>query len=197
MSAATLETGLFARQFDDGLLDVMVGCAALCVGLGWMFNTPIFAALGPIVAASLWPAIRKALITPRQGEVEFTARQTGKARKGLSGLTILFILCALMGLVAFGAFEGWLGPLSDLPASAILMVPGLVVGVAAIFVFAFVRLNRFLIYAAAFMVSAVVIHLTTTSGPGADLALAAIAPIVIGVVLLTRFLLGSGQDLED
>lgn len=76
------------------------------------------------------------------------------------------------------------------------MVPGLVIGVAAILVFAALRLNRFLIYAAAFMVSAMVMHLMTTSGPGADLALAALAPIGVGAVLLARFLAAAGQDPE-
>ncbi len=196
MSAATLEARLFARQFDDGLLDVMVGFAALGVGLGWMLNAPTLAAVSPVIIAGLWPAFRKVLITPRQGAVAFTKRQTGKTRKGLSWLGVLFTLSAVMGLVAFAAVEGWLGPLSDIPASAYLMVPGLVIGVAAILVFAILRLNRFLIYAAAFMVSAVIIHLMTTSGPGADLALAALVPIGIGAVLLARFLAQSGQDPE-
>lgn len=118
MSAATLEAGLFAGQFDDGLLDVMVGCAALCIGLGWMLNAPILAAVSPVILAGLWPAIRRILIAPRQGAVAFTKRQTGKTRKGLSWLSGLFTLSALMGLVAFAAVEGWLGPLSEIPASA-------------------------------------------------------------------------------
>ncbi len=196
MSEATLEAGLFRRQFDDGLLDLLAGGAALCVGLGWMFGAPILAAVGPVIVAGLWPGLRKLLITPRQGAVVFTPRQTGKARQGMSALAVLFSISALAGLAAFAAFEGWLGPLSDIPASAYLMAPGLVIGVAAILVYAFVRLNRFLVYAAAFIGAAVAVHLTATSGPGADLALAAIAPIVIGAVLLTRFLFASGQEPE-
>lgn len=177
MTGATLEAGLFRRQFDDGLLDVMIGCAALCMGLGWMLGAPMVAVLGPVIVAGLWPAIRKGLIAPRHGEVAFTQRQTGRARKGLSALTVLFTVSALLGAIAFAAFEGWLGPLSEIPASAYLMVPGLFIGVAEMPVYAFVGLNRFLLYAATFIAAAIGVQVLTGAASGADLALAAIAPI--------------------
>ena len=196
MAAASLETELLRRHFDDGLLDLFAGLTIAGMGLSWVFGAFIYAAVAPALMIPLYMGARRRWIAPRTGAVDFTAGQKARGRSSLNRLTIVFSISAGLGLVAFYLVDSGAMQRLEISANAILAVPGLVFAAAALVVAFALSLVRFAAYALVFALAAVLLHLPVEGAPGVDFALAALAPVIGGAVLLNRFLRAPRGDAD-
>ena len=74
MKANQLEIALFRSYWDDGLLDLLCGFGLLLIGLGWALDQVALAAALPALLVPLWGPLRRSLVEPRAGFVEFSQR---------------------------------------------------------------------------------------------------------------------------
>jgi len=95
----TLESRLFGRYWDDGLLDLFAGIATLGIGVLWAVDLVAIGAAVPAMLAGLWVPLRRALVEPRAGHVEFSDARTGRNRRLLVGNAVL-------GLLTLALFAG-------------------------------------------------------------------------------------------
>jgi hypothetical protein len=144
-STDTLESGLFRSYWDDGLLDVLAGLGVIGVAVFWAFDLVAVGAVVPAVLATLWVPLRRSLVEPRMGLVEFSEARMGRMRGRTLGLVALGVamLLAVGVLLASGSRPG---PLRSILAPAI---PALLLGFMAAVAGWVLGLPRFLGYTAA------------------------------------------------
>ena len=95
----TLETRLFRRYWDDGLLDLLAGIGVVIVGVSWAVDLVAVGAVAPALLAVFWGPLRRALVEPRTGHVEFSDARVGRSRQ-------LIVGSAVVGLVMLALFVG-------------------------------------------------------------------------------------------
>ncbi|WP_300532550.1 hypothetical protein [Maricaulis sp.] len=188
MMTKTLESELFRRRFDDGALDLFAGLAIFSIGIGWMFDIVVLAAIMPAVFWPFWAVVHKRIVVPRLGEVEFSEARKAKISTTYIALLILGTVSFLFGLIAFALVEGWIDSVQEIAVPLILLVPSLVMAFAAVIGFLMLGAMRMLVYAAVFVASGVLMQIVLPYHPGHSLALGGALPLLCGVVMLIRFL---------
>lgn len=189
-----LEAALFRTYWDDGLLDLVCGLAVLSIGIGWWFRQVVLAAVAPAVIWLLWAPLRRKLIEPRAGFVEFSHARQQHAQRSLRLTLLLGIGAFLLGIGAF-LYVQWQGMGSEyiriIPAvPAALLAGGAFIGAQ------FTRARRFLVYG---VVMLVVAGLTAVYdlGPAAPMLIGGIVVTLSGSSLLIRFLQASARFEES
>lgn len=186
-----IEARLFKSFWDDGLLDLLCGIALLAVGIGWGLDYVLMAAIVPPILTSLWAPLRRALVEPRAGYVEFSQTRQSKTQ---GGLKMVFILCTgtfLLGVVTFLYLQTTenaetIGGL----AYVISGLPALLLAVGALIVAQLIETRRFGAYA----VLLIFLALTTIVlqlGPAMPMLVSGIAVTLSGAILMVRFLRAS------
>jgi hypothetical protein len=101
-----LEKRAFHSYWDDGLLDVMIGFVLVAIGISWWLDAFIWGIFFPPLCASLWFPLRKKLVEPRIGYVEFSGKRELKGRSFrmnmmmmLTGVLLLAVLLYFAGKV--------------------------------------------------------------------------------------------------
>jgi len=183
-SSASPESRLFRAYWDDGLLDVLFGVGAVAVGLLWMVELVVFGAIVPAFLALAWNPLRRAIVEPRVGWVEFNAARTeSNRRKLLAAVSIGLGALALVVVLVIAARSG-----NDLvPGDLAAALPAVLVGVMAGLIGVGLSLARFLGYALAFAAAGVLVALAGGE-PGLAILLGGIVTLLSGAWLLTRFL---------
>jgi len=178
-----IEARVFRAWWDDGQLDLFFGVGALGIAAFWAVDLVALGAVVPGLLAILWTPIRRALVEPRAGWVEFSASRVADSRRKLlavlvAGMGLLVAFAVALYLVSAGVVE----PAGDLSAA----IPGALIGLMALVVAVGLRIGRFLWYAVVFVVVAMVLAL---AGYAPEVAMAAAGVIVTasGVSLLARF----------
>jgi len=183
-SINTLEKSAFRSFWDDGLLDLMVGLVILVVGLSWWQDVAVFGAIFPAVCASMWYPLRKRLIEPHMGYVEFSGQRELKVRSFRHGLIAFFAGTTVLGMVIFALWQSHKLPQ---PTEWIAGFPLVLVAIPAVFFALFTNCRRFLVYALLLLVAAIEVILLRLEphvgliGSGAVITLS-------GLVQLVRFL---------
>ncbi|WP_221032614.1 hypothetical protein [Actomonas aquatica] len=109
-TSSSLESGLFASFWDDGLLDLLLGCAVLTTGLGWVAWGPL-AILHVPIWITLWAPLRRTFVEPHAGYVRFSqSRRERNAHYLAFSLTLGIGALALMGLAALRLAAGPTAP---------------------------------------------------------------------------------------
>lgn len=188
MSAVSrLENKLYARRFDDGLIDLFIAIGLIAIGASWMLDAPVYGVIAPAILVPVWKQMRETLIEPRLDAVTFSPERDAKTRGSMVAWLIFGVAVLLTEIAVFlyaSRAEGSiLDRLSDfvvaLPAAlvALGLLGGLMIGAW-----------RFAGYAAAALGIAVVGALRGVEDPG--LLILAIGALVLGgaVALLARFL---------
>lgn len=107
----TLETAdrkIFTTYFDDGLLDIFLSAFALMfvialylsVPLGDFWSSAVFLPFLGVVYLIL-RIIRRRVVTPRIGSVEWGAMRKKKLRKGTTIMLILNVIFLILGIASF------------------------------------------------------------------------------------------------
>lgn len=179
----SIEARVFRAWWDDGQLDLFLGVGTLGVATFWAVDLVALGAVVPGFLAVLWTPIRKALIEPRAGWVEFcTPRLAGSRRK------LLAILAAGVGTLVAFAIAVYLesAGIVELAADFSAAIPGVLMGLMGLIVAVGLRIGRFLWYAGVFVVAAMAL---APAGYEPEVAMAAAGAIVTasGVSLLARF----------
>jgi len=188
MMAKTLESELFRRRFDDGVLDLIAGLAIFGIGMGWIFGQVIFAAILPTLLWPFWSVIHKSVVVPRLGDVEFSDTRKAKISAAHIGLLVLGAVSCAFGVLAFALVEGWIESIREVTVPLVLLVPSLVMAVAAIVGYLMIGALRMLVYALVFIASGAVFQLVLPYDPAHSLAVGGAVPMVAGAVMLIRFL---------
>lgn len=197
----SIESRLFSTYWDDGLLDLFFGLCAIAIGVLWSLD---LVAAGPIVPVALipfWSPLRRRLIEPRAGIVEFGDRRTRGNRRVL--LDALWLGLALFGLLVFLYWSGDSGgeALISIVTLAVPVwvvipaVPAWLVGLLAALIGTWLKLTRFWIYAVSYVVCGLAI-IGTRHEPQVAVIGGGILTAIGGAVLLTRFL-GVEVEVED
>jgi hypothetical protein len=183
-SINSLEKSAFRSFWNDGLLDVMLGLTVLVVGLSWWQDMAVFGALFPAVCVSMWHPLRKRLVEPRMGYVEFSGERNLKVRGFRFGLTAFFTGTMMLGAVVFLLWQG--GAISR-PANWIAGFPLLLIGIPVLFFAAFTQCRRFYLYAALTLLAGAEVVLQDQD-PHVGMIATGIVITVCGIVVLFRFL---------
>jgi predicted small integral membrane protein len=191
-SINTLESGLFRSYWDDGLLDLLAGLGVIGVAVFWAVDLVAIGAVVPAVLATLWVPLRRALVDPRIGLVEFSETRMNRMR-GLSlGTAVLGVaMLLIVGIhVASGSRSSAL--VEDLAPA----IPALLLGLMAAVGGWAIGLPRFLGYAAVLGLAGLAVAIADARPEMAMLAGGA-APLVGGIRRLRHLLrlpVESGED---
>jgi len=179
-----LERKVFRHYWDDGLLDLFAAIGILLIGIFWLRDLPVGAAIVPAWLVPLWNPLRKKIVEPRLGLVEFTEARDRQNRRMLQWVMYIGIGLLILGIELY-FFRDSL-PLE--PTIALIAgLPAFLLALLAIFTAALVGSARFVAYA-------LILVLTGVSGallnwtPGLILAVAGAIMFVIAGSLLIQFL---------
>lgn len=187
------ESDLYRSYWDDGLLDVLAGSALLVMGAGWAIGLGALAVIQAPLWVLLWVPLRRRLVEPRAGFVEFSRSRQAQVRRGLrqalaDGLRALAIVVLLAILVReTGASASGREMIAGLPA--------VLVAAAAALAGALTSARRFYGYAVVLVVAAVATVLLDL-GPAMPLVVASLVVIATGLSLIVSFVRGSREFLE-
>jgi hypothetical protein len=178
------EKTTFRSFWNDGLLDLMFGLVVLLIGISWWRDMAVLGAVFPAVCASLWHPLRKRLVVPRMGYVEFSGDRELKVRSFRTGL-----ISFLTGTMAFGVvvFVLWKGDVLPRAAEWIAGFPLVLIGIPAVFFAVFTQCKRFAVYAL-FLFLAGVEVIYQGWEPHVGLIASGVFISVIGLWILLRFL---------
>lgn len=188
MMAQQLETELFRQRFDDGALDLLAGIAITGIGLSWIFDHAAYGAILPAVIWPFWLVIHRRIVVPRLGDVEFSAGRKTRLADTHRMLFILGLASFVGGLAAFFYFDRTEGAYESLVVPLILLVPSLVMAIAALVAYGLIGGRRMLVYAGVFVATGVVCQFLLDLDPGHSLAAGGLLPVMTGAVMLVRFL---------
>jgi len=182
-SLEKLERNAFRSYWDDGLLDLLAGLCLVAIGASWWKDAAVLGAVFPAVAFSMWYPLRKRLIEPRLGYVEFSGKRELKARSFKQGMTSFLSGTTLLGLAVFYYWNS--GQFPELRE----FVPGVPATILALMAFPFgifTGCRRYFVYAAALIAAALVTVFMHTR-PGPPIFGAGVAVTVSGLALMIRF----------
>jgi len=126
ISLKDAERRVFQTTFADGLWDVFLGCwfplqlaiaPLLSVSMGDFWSSAAFIPLWGVVYLVIW-LVRKKVVKPRIGRVEFGAARKSKLKKLSAALLIVNVIAFIFGLIAALRFR-------SLPAGGPPIVLGL------------------------------------------------------------------------
>lgn len=180
------ETRLFQAYWDDGTLDLLAGGAVVLIGVGFMLELFLAEVVVLPLALAMWAVLRKRLVEPRAGYVEFSRRRRERTRHELLatvlvGAGVLALALALAVLVRRGM---------SIPGAYVDALPASLVAVPAVLTSALTRAWRFVGYAAVLVVAGAGTVVAGT-GPGLPLVVGGLVAWSVGLVLLLRFLAAS------
>ncbi len=188
-----IEGQLFRSFWDDGLLDTLCGVALLALGIGWGLHQGVVAAIVPPVMIPLWKPLRRKLVEPRAGFVEFSRKRQLETRRGLKMVFVLCVGAFLLGVGTYVAIQAMGGAeaLGGL-RRVISGLPALLLAVGAVIVAHLTGARRFQLYAlllALLASTTIVMQL----GPAMPPLASGIVVTFSGAILLVRFLRASAR----
>lgn len=179
-----LEAQLHKQYWEDGLLDLLCGLGVLFIGVGWFFGEPITAAVAPAILVSFWVPLRRSIVEPHAGYVEFSKRRQQKTRQGLHLTLWLGVVALLLGLFVFAYMEttGFsVRLLKVIPA-----LPAVLLALGALLAVQITGARRFLVYALV-LVAGCFVTVLSSQGPALPMLIGGAVISVAGAVLVIRF----------
>jgi len=185
MSAAVdLQNRVLKSSWNDGLIDLFAGIGVLLIGLSWQFDLVPLGSIAPALLIPVWQPLRRRLIEPRTGYMEFGERTRLRLSRSLLTMIILGVGTLALGVGIYLYAAG------GVPMAGVTVVAGLpaaLIGLAALIAGNSFGIPRFPLYALVFMVGAaatILLGLEPALPMMAGGALAAAS----GALLLGRFL---------
>lgn len=186
-----LESRLYRGYWDDGLLDLFAGLGVVGVGVCWAVDLVVLGAIVPVLLIPFWEPLRRSIVEPRAGLVEFSDLRTKRMRGGLLvsawigvGLLISFIVLNFLS-GRWGQSMAWVAP----------GVPALLLALLAALAALLLGLSRFFAYAAVLCLAGLMVGLLDTR-PEIAILVGGFVILLNGVRLLVRFLRIAVEDRE-
>jgi len=179
-----IEKNAFQSFWNDGLLDIMLGLVLLVTGLSWWQEVAVLGAIFPAVCVSMWYPLRKRLVEPRVGYVEFSGDRDVKVRGFRFGLMAFFAGTMALGLVVFIL---WKGESSSNSIDWIAAFPLVLIAIPAMFFALFTNCKRFAIYALILLLAGVTVVLQDWD-PHVGMIAASVVILVTGLIIMAKFL---------
>ena len=176
-----IERKAYTSFFRDGLWDIFLGLLLLAMGIHTLANqTAVYVALVAFAVAVPWVG-RRIITTPRLGHVKY-----GPARKSrLKTVTVALSISALSGVALLAVIAAG----TDVPA----IVIGACAGVMFLVVFSlmayYMDFDRLYLYGLLFSTSFAVALMLDDPAPTIAFLISAGIALLIGAVVLSRFLL--------
>ena len=183
-SISEVESSAFRSFWNDGLLDLMFGLVVVVTGLSWWQDVAVLGAIFPAVCVSMWNPLRKRLVEPRLGYVEFSGERDLKVRSFRHGLIAIFTGTAAFGLVIFVL---WNGNVLPHMAEWVAGLPLILIAIPAVFFALFTNCRRFSVYALALFLAGVEVVIQGWE-PHVGLIASGSFITIAGLVILMRFL---------
>jgi hypothetical protein len=180
----TIEAKAYASRLSSGLLEVFVGVGLVLLGLGWLADLVAVTAVVPILLISLWSPVVRRVVVPRSGSARFAEGRRRRERRGLwtfLGVGVIVLAVALGIFVVGGRGLGLGEVVAGLPLAILAVAAGL-----GSVVFGLGRLGWFALALAAAGVATVLLGWD----PGLGFIAAGVAFLVVGCVLLARYVAG-------
>lgn len=186
----SIERQVYRAYWNDGLLDLFAALGVLAIGVFWILDIPVGAAITPALLIPLWAPSRQRFIEPRLGMVEFS-----DARERKTSDLLKFAVALGFGFFALGVALYVLRDrlAFDPSVSLIAGLPAVLIGLLAVITTFLVASARFLAYAAILVVAGVVGALAGWE-PGPILAAAGSIMLLVAIVILARFVRGNPID---
>lgn len=187
-----LERQVFQQYWDDGLLDLFAAAGVFLIGVFWLRDLPVGAAIVPALMVPLWQPLRRRLVEPRMGLVEFTEARERRNQRMLKLVMYLGIAVLILGIEVYFFRD-------SLPAQPTV---ALVAGLPALLLALLAVITTILIGSARFLFYAVVLAAIGMAGaflswrPGAILAAAGAVMLIFAGVIVARFILTNPIDTE-
>jgi MFS family permease len=188
-----LERHIFRRYWDDGQLDLFAAAGVFLIGLFWLRSLPAGAAIVPALMVPLWQPLRRRLVEPRMGRVEFTNTRDQQNRRALKFVMYGGIAVLILGIEVY-FFRDSL-PVSP-SLNLIAGLPAFILAVLAVAASVLVGSARFLLHAAVLVVAGASGALLGWR-PGTILAFAGTAMLVIAGIVIARFMKSSPVDAGE
>ncbi|MBU0493873.1 MAG: hypothetical protein KKA73_28255 [Chloroflexi bacterium] len=183
-----LERRAFLSYHQDGLLDIFVGFVIVLFGSGLGSGKPWHMVVFYPVFMLMWAGAKKAVTIPRMGYVKFGPVRVAAAQKAGVILGLALLLTVLPGsLLAFGYISlppEWLAWLAEYFLLALGVVGAGLFGLAAFLL----GIRRLYAYAVLTLTISVVGYLLMPSEPALFVMLAGGVILLVGLVLLVRFM---------
>jgi hypothetical protein len=182
-----IEKHAYITIWEDGLIDIFVGLALVVIGTFWLSRDSAYGALVAPVLVPFWTVARNRISEPRRGIVKLSAERVAKESRKLAGLVLFGVATLTVGIVWYVIGRRGGSQAADWAAHIVAGLPATLLAVPVIIVAFAHGLNRFLIYAALLLASAVAVVLLDLR-PGWGFMPAGIACLVIGGAILSRFI---------
>jgi len=179
-----LEQKTFQSYWDDGLLDVMTGFVLVAIGVSWWLDAFIWGIFFPPVCASLWFPLRKKLVEPRIGYVEFSGKRELKGRS--FRMNMMMFLTGIVLLVLLLYFAGNV-PNTDLARYLVAGLPAFLLSLMAFPFGMFTGCRRYYIYSLILLTVSVTTIIMGLE-PGLPILAGGAAILVIGITIMVRFM---------
>lgn len=183
-SLKNLERKAFQSFWDDGLLDTMVGAAITLIGFSWWQDMVALGAVFPALCVSMWYPLRRKLIEPRLGYVEFSGKRELKSRSFRFGMIVFMTGTIMFGAVMYLFWNS--GAMPDL-REMVAGFPAALIAMMAIPFAIFTGCRRFFAYAAIMLITGATTVLMDLR-PGPPMLAGGMIIAVMGLALLLKFM---------
>ena len=182
-----IERRAYQTIWDDGLLDVFVGACIVAVAVFWVIGEAVWGAILPALLVPVWQSVRKRIVEPRTGYVEFSRERTDREKKGLWLMALLSVLTLALGISVFFVTRANPRELDNLVPTVIPALPAVLLGLGSVLVGLVFGIQRFVGYGALLFVGAAV-GAFLRAGPGWHFLVPGVLILIVGLILLTSFL---------
>lgn len=192
-SIETMERKAFRSFWGDGLLDLMLGLVLLVFGLAWWQDVAVLGAVFPAACVSMWRPLRRRLVEPRMGFVEFSGDRELKTRSFRFGLAGFFAGTAVLGMLIIAL---WKNAVLPQPAEWIAGFPLVLLALPAAGFALFTGCRRFYFYALLLLAAALELVIQGLE-PHAGLLASGVVITLSGLFVLARFIMRHPAARED
>lgn len=179
-----IEQRVYRGYWNDGLLDLFAAIGILAIGVFWMLDVPVGAAVVPALFVPLWAPCRQRFVEPRLGMVEFS-----DAREQVNSNMLKQAVLLGLGFFGLGVLLYLLRDKFNIEPTVTFIagLPAALLALLAIITAFLVASPRFFVYAALLVVSGVVGALNGWE-PGLILAASGASILVIALARFVRFI---------
>jgi hypothetical protein len=188
-----IERRVYSTYWNDGLLDLLASVGVLAIGFFWMRDWAVAAAIIPAWLVPLWTPLRRRLVEPRIGMLEFADDRERLNKRHLRLVVYFGIACLILGLEMYFLRDRF-GPGPSV--TFIAGLPAFLLAVLALITAFLVSNARFIIYSGT-LVCAGVYGALNDWRPGQILALAGIIMLSVSIVVFTKFLHDNPRQPEN
>jgi len=182
--ARSVESTLFRSYWDDGLLDVFAGIAVIGIAALWAVDLVVLGSIVPVVLIPFWSPLRRRVVEPRVGYVEFSESRTAGNRRWLASSAALGVVVLALVVSLYATVRNEPGEWLRVAAPGI---PAVLLGVLAMLVSVGLGLPRFLVYSTVFCLGAFGVAVTA-SEPELAMFAGGVAIALNGARMMMRLL---------